>query len=97
MHWQVALLQLPQSPAASSVVPRASPASDTLFPERHFRAAVRTLLLATVPAAAHASESAVFRMAEPASPGIASVDGIELVSVHGTGTVSASPSLAEVR
>jgi hypothetical protein len=49
MHWQVALLQLPQSPAASSVVPRASPASGTLFPERHFRGAVRTLMLATVP------------------------------------------------
>jgi hypothetical protein len=48
MHWQVALLQLPQSPAASSVVPRASPASGTLFPERHFRGAVRTLMLATV-------------------------------------------------
>jgi hypothetical protein len=45
MHWQVALLQLPQSPAASSVVARAS---GTLFPERHSRGAVRTLMLATV-------------------------------------------------
>jgi hypothetical protein len=57
MHWQVALLQLPQSPAASSVVPRASPASGTLFPERHFRGAVRTLMLATVLPGQHAVDS----------------------------------------
>jgi hypothetical protein len=48
VHWQVALLQLPQSPATSSVVSRASPAPRTLFPEHHFRGVVCSLTVATV-------------------------------------------------
>jgi hypothetical protein len=83
----------PTPPSRCYPLPTTIDTSESSLPATHYRHASELPL----PAAAHASESAVFRMAAPASPGIASVDGIELVSVHGTETVSVSPSLAEVR
>jgi hypothetical protein len=48
VHWQVAPLHQPLSPTTSSVVPGVSSSPRTLFSERHFWGAVRTLTLATV-------------------------------------------------
>jgi hypothetical protein len=48
VHWQVAPLHQPLSPTTSSVVPGGSSSPRTLFSERHFWGAVRTLTLATV-------------------------------------------------
>jgi hypothetical protein len=50
VHWQVAPLHQPLSPTTSSVVPGVSSSPRTLFSERHFWGAVRTLTLATVAA-----------------------------------------------
>jgi hypothetical protein len=52
VHWQVAPLHQPLSPTTSSVVPGVSSSPRTLFSERHFCGAVRTLTLATVVAGA---------------------------------------------
>jgi hypothetical protein len=48
VHWQVAPLHQPLSPTTSSDVPGVSSSPRTLFSERHFWGAVRTLTLATV-------------------------------------------------
>jgi hypothetical protein len=48
VHWQVAPLHQPLPPTTSSVVPGVSSSPRTLFSERHFWGAVRTLTLATV-------------------------------------------------
>jgi hypothetical protein len=48
VHWQVAPLHQPLSPTTSPVVPGVSSSPRTLFSERHFWGAVRTLTLATV-------------------------------------------------
>jgi hypothetical protein len=47
VHWQVAPLHQPLSPTTSSVVPGVSSSPRTLFSERHFWGAVRTLTLTT--------------------------------------------------
>jgi hypothetical protein len=66
VHWQVAPLHQPLSPTISSVVPGVSSSPRTLFSERHFWGAVRTLTLATVhsPLSPHSPTPVTYRISK---------------------------------
>jgi hypothetical protein len=59
VHWQVTPLHQPLSPTTSSVVPGVSSSPRTLFSERHFWGAVRTLTLAIVNGSVQSTKASI--------------------------------------